>query len=125
MGAAGRDFLNHNPSYIFFRKLDDLPSDKGPIGAMGRSITPLRSVAIDPAFVPLGAPVWVEKDGAIPIRRLMVAQDTGGAIKGEQRADIYFGTGTAAGEAAGRIKDGGRLIQLLPIDRAFALLPEG
>lgn len=125
MGDAGRAFLNHNPSYIFFRKLDDLPSNAGPIGAMGRSITPLRSVAIDPAFVPLGAPVWVEKDGAVPIRRLMVAQDTGGAIKGEQRADIYFGTGDAAGEAAGRIKDGGRLIQLLPIDRALALLPEG
>lgn len=125
MGDAGRDFLNHNPSYIFFRKLDTLAPDKGPIGAMGRSITPLRSVAVDPAFVPLGAPVWVEKDGAVPIRRLMVAQDTGGAIKGEQRADIYFGTGADAGEAAGQIKDGGRLIQLLPIDRAYALLPEG
>jgi len=125
MGGAGREFLNHNPSYIFFRKLDDLSAERGPLGAMGRSITPLRSVAIDPAFVPLGAPVWVEKDGALPIRRLMVAQDTGGAIKGEQRADIYFGTGNEAGEAAGRIKDGGRLIQLLPIDRAFALLPEG
>lgn len=124
-GRMGSDMLNHNPSYVFFRKLDDLPADKGPIGAMGRSITSLRSVAIDPDFTPLGAPVWIEKDGDAPIRSLMVAQDTGGAIKGTQRADIYYGTGDAAGDAAGTVKDGGRLIVLLPIDRAYAMLPEG
>jgi membrane-bound lytic murein transglycosylase A len=124
-GRMGSDMLNVNPSYVFFRKLEDLPADKGPIGAMGRSITPLRSVAIDPDFTPLGAPVWIEKDGANPIHSLMVAQDTGGAIKGAQRADIYFGTGDAAGNAAGTIKDGGRMVVLLPIDRAYALLPEG
>lgn len=124
-GRMGGEMLNHNPSYIFFRKIEDLPAEKGPIGAMGRSITPLRSVAIDPSFTPLGAPVWVEKDGANPIRSLMVAQDTGGAIKGAQRADIFFGTGDAAGDAAGTVKDEGRLIVLLPIDRAFAMLPEG
>jgi membrane-bound lytic murein transglycosylase A len=124
-GRTGMDMLNFNPSYIFFRKLADLPADKGPIGAMGRSITAFRSVAIDPAFTPLGAPVWIEKDGENPIRSLMVAQDTGGAIKGPQRADIFFGTGLDAGEAAGTVKDGGRMIVLLPIDRAFAMLPEG
>lgn len=124
-GQAGSDMLNFNPSYIFFRKLPDLPTDKGPIGAMGRSITTLRSVAIDPAFTPLGAPVWIEKDGADPIRALMVAQDTGGAIKGPQRADIFYGTGPGAGDAAGTVKDGGRMIVLLPIDRAYAMLPEG
>jgi membrane-bound lytic murein transglycosylase A len=124
-GAAGLALLNTNPSYIFFRKLTDLAEDKGPIGAMSRSITPLRSVAVDPAFVPLGAPVWVDKEGAAPLRRLMVAQDTGGAIKGQQRADIFYGSGPEAGDAASAIKDGGRLILLLPIDRAFALLPEG
>ncbi len=118
--AAGAAMLNINPSYVFFRRLDDLPAEVGPIGAMGRSITPLRSVAIDPVHTTLGAPVWIEKDGAFPIRALMIAQDTGGAIKGPQRADIYFGTGAAAGEAAGVIKDGGRMIVLLPIDRAFA-----
>ena len=123
--AAGAALLNHNPSYIFFRKISDLPADKGPIGAMGRSITALRSVAVDPAFTQLGAPVWIEKDGRNPLRRLMVAQDTGGAIKGAQRADIFFGTGPEAGEAAGTVKDGGRMIVLLPIDRAFAMLPEG
>ncbi len=91
--GAGADLLNINPSYVFFRRLDDLPAEKGPIGAMGRSITTFRSVAIDPDFTPLGAPVWIEKDGANPIRALMVAQDTGGAIKGPQRADIFYGTG--------------------------------
>ncbi len=123
--ASGNELLNVNPSYIFFRKIADLPADKGPIGAMGRSITTLRSVAIDPDFTPLGAPVWIEKDGANPIRSLMVAQDTGGAIKGAQRADIFYGTGAQAGDEAGTIKDSGRMIVLLPIDRAYALLPEG
>jgi membrane-bound lytic murein transglycosylase A len=124
-GAAGRALLHENPSYVFFRKIADLPAEKGPIGAMGRSITALRSVAVDPRFTPLGAPVWIEKDGAEPIRRLMVAQDTGGAIKGPQRADIFFGTGLDAGDAAGTVKDPGRLVVLLPIDRAFAMLPGG
>ena len=68
---------------------------------MGRSITPLRSIAIDPAFVPLGAPVWIEKDGADPMHRLMIAQDTGGAIKGAQRADIFFGTGSRRRQGGG------------------------
>lgn len=123
--GPGQDLMNHNPSYVFFRKLSDLPADKGPIGAMGRSITTLRSVAIDPVFTPLGAPVWIEKDGGSPLRRLMVAQDTGGAIKGAQRADIFYGTGAQAGEDAGTVKDGGRMVLLLPIDRAYAMLPEG
>lgn len=123
--GPGRQLLNSNPSFVFFRKLEDLPPESGPIGAMGRSITGLRSVAIDPDFIPLGAPLWIEKEGRSPLRRLMIAQDTGGAIKGAQRADIFYGTGLDAGEAAGRIKDGGRLIQLLPIDRAYAMLPDG
>lgn len=116
--SAGKDLLNTNPSYVFFRVIPDLAPDQGPIGAMARSITPLRSLAVDPAFTPLGVPVWIEKTG---MNRLMVAQDTGGAIKGAQRADIFFGTGRAAGEVAGRVKDGGRMVQLLPIDRAFLL----
>jgi membrane-bound lytic murein transglycosylase A len=121
----GAGILAMNPSYVFFRRLPDLPADRGPIGAMGRSITAMRSAAVDPAFVLLGAPVWVEKDGARPLRRLMVAQDTGGAIKGAQRADLFFGTGAAAGEAAGTVKDPGRLVVLMPIEQAFALLPGG
>jgi membrane-bound lytic murein transglycosylase A len=123
--GAGRELLNTNPSYVFFRKLADLSPESGPIGAMGRSITPMRSVAIDPDFTPLGAPVWIEKDGGQPLRRLMIAQDTGGAIRGAQRADIFYGSGFDAGETAGRVKDRGRMVLLLPIDRAYALLPDG
>ncbi|QBF29605.1 murein transglycosylase A [Thalassococcus sp. S3] len=121
---AGEELLFHNPSYVFFREVSRVPADKGPLGAMNRSVTTLRSIAVDPAFVKLGAPVWVEKDGANPMRRLMIAQDTGSAIKGAQRADIFFGTGDAAGQAAGKLRDPGRMLVLLPIQRAYALLPE-
>ena len=123
--AAGEELLFHNDSYVFFREVSQVPADQGPLGAMNRSITTLRTIAVDPAFHPLGAPVWIEKDGADPLRRLMIAQDTGSAIKGAQRADVFFGTGDAAGEAAGRLRDPGRMITLLPIQRAYALLPEG
>ena len=123
--AAGADLLNQNPSFVFFRRIKDLSADKGPIGAMTRSLTTLRSVAVDPSFTPMGAPVWIEKDGALQMNRLMIAQDTGGAITGKQRADIFFGTGFDAGEAAGQIKDTGRMVIMLPIERAYALLPEG
>jgi len=122
--VLGQELLFHNPSYVFFREVSRVPADQGPLGAMNRSITTMRTVAVDPAFVPLGAPVWIEKDGEAPMRRLMVAQDTGSAIKGAQRADIFFGTGDDAGRAAGRIKDPGRMVVLLPIQRAYAFLPE-
>ncbi|MGH1464055.1 MAG: murein transglycosylase A [Cognatishimia sp.] len=120
----GAELLRHNPSYVFFRRVSQVPADKGPLGAMNRSITTLRSVAVDPAFTPLGAPVWLEKAGKNPLNRLMVAQDTGSAIKGAQRADVFFGTGDEAGRAAGRLRDPGRMVVLLPIQRAYALLPE-
>ena len=120
----GLELLRHNPSYIFFREISDVPAHKGPLGAMNRSVTALRSVAVDPRFVPLGAPVWLEKAGETPMNRLMVAQDTGSAIKGAQRADIFFGTGDEAGRQAGRLRDDGRMYVLLPIQRAYALLPE-
>lgn len=122
---AGRTLLQHNPSYVFFREIRGVPSERGPLGAMNRSITPLRTVAIDPKFVPLGAPVWIEKSGAEPLRRLMIAQDTGSAIKGAQRADIFYGTGDLAGFRAGRVKDPGRIVVLLPIQQAYALAPGG
>ena len=91
---------------------------------MNRSITPMRSVAVDPDIVRLGSPVWIEKDGKGPMRRLMIAQDTGSAIKGAQRADIFVGTGDEAGRRAGRLRDPGRMAVLMPIQRAYALLPE-
>ena len=120
----GRALLHVNPSYVFFRELGELPADKGPLGAMNRSITPMRSIAVDPKFTPLGAPVWIETDGRSDFRRLMVAQDTGSAIKGAQRADLYYGTGAAAGREAGSVKDSGRMVVLLPVQRAWALLPD-
>jgi membrane-bound lytic murein transglycosylase A len=122
--VEGRELLLHNNSYVFFRNVDQVPAHKGPLGAMNRSITTMRSVAVDPKFVKLGSPVWLEKDGKKPLRRLMMAQDTGGAIKGAQRADVFFGTGDKAGRAAGRLRDPGRMMVLMPIQRAFALLPE-
>jgi membrane-bound lytic murein transglycosylase A len=118
---AGLELLRHNPSFVFFREVSHVPADKGPLGAMNRSVTDLRTIAVDPAFTPLGAPVWIEKDGANPMRRLMIAQDTGSAIKGAQRADVFFGTGDEAGRAAGQLKDPGRMIVLMPIQRAYAL----
>jgi len=119
---AGAELLFHNPSYVFFREVSEVPAERGPLGAMNRSVTALRSLAVDPFHVPLGAPVWLDKGGKGPMRRLMVAQDTGAAIKGAQRADIFFGTGDAAGRAAGRLRDPGQIYVLLPIQRAYALL---
>ena len=121
----GAELLLHNPSYVFFREIGRVPATSGPLGAMNRSITAQRSLAVDPAFTPLGAPIWLEKDGAEPFRRLMIAQDTGSRIKGAQRADIFIGTGQEAGRQAGRIHDAGRMVVLLPIQRAYALKPEG
>lgn len=120
----GEELLYHNPSYVFFREVSQVPADKGPLGAMNRSITAMRSIAVDPAYTVLGTPVWIEKAGAEPMHRLMIAQDTGSAIKGAQRADIFIGTGDAAGQIAGRLKDPGRLVVLMPIQRAYALVPD-
>ncbi|WP_342077493.1 murein transglycosylase A [Yoonia sp. SS1-5] len=117
----GRKLLWENESYVFFREVSEVPADLGPLGAMNRSITPGRTIAVDPAFVTLGSPVWIEKEGAVPMNRLMVAQDTGSAIKGAQRADIFFGTGDDAGREAGTIKDAGRMIVLLPTTMAQRL----
>ena len=120
----GRELLYHNPSYVFFREVSKVPADRGPLGAMNRSVTTMRSIAVDPSFVKLGSPVWIEKDGKKPLRRLMMAQDTGSAIKGAQRADVFFGTGDKAGKEAGKLRDPGRMVVLMPIQRAYALLPE-
>ncbi len=120
----GRQLLWKNDSYVFFREVSEVPAELGPLGAMNRSITTGRSIAVDPKFTKLGTPVWIEKEDADPIRRLMIAQDTGSAIKGAQRADIFYGTGDQAGRTAGRVRDGGRMVTLLPIQSALALLPD-
>lgn len=101
--------LETNPSYVWFRVLD-LPAASGPLGAMERPLTAGRSLAVDPQVVPLGAPVWIEVDG---MRRLMIAQDTGSAIRGA-RGDIFFGSGADAGLSAGRLSHPGRAVLLRP-----------
>ena len=108
------DVMSANPSYVFFRIVDG----EGPIGAQGVPLTAGRSIAVDPAFVPLGAPVWLETtdplDPGTPLHRLVVAQDTGGAIKGAVRGDLFFGAGSEASERAGRMTQEGRLFVHLP-----------
>jgi membrane-bound lytic murein transglycosylase A len=107
--------LNSNPSYVFFR---ELPSGLfGPLGALGVPLTAERSVAIDPKYVPLGAPIFLSTtypNSNKPLKRLMMAQDTGGAIKDGVRADFYWGSGEAAGKAAGAMKQSGLIWVLLP-----------
>ena len=109
------ELLHHNPRYVFFR---ELPSgSEGPVGAMGVPITPRRSVAVDPRFVPLGAPVYVATtwpNSQRRLNRLMLAQDTGSAIKGPVRADFFWGFGNEAGALAGRMKQDLQMWVLLP-----------
>ncbi|MGZ5036560.1 MAG: murein transglycosylase A [Usitatibacter sp.] len=110
-----QEFLNANPSYVFFRELPgDLP---GPIGALGVALTAERSIAVDARVVPLGVPVYLATtwpNTQEPLQRLMVAQDTGGAIAGGVRADFFWGFGDAAGSQAGRMRQSGRMWVLLP-----------
>ena len=101
-----------NPSYVFFREIEG----PGPLGAQGVALTPGRSLAIDDAFLAFGVPVWLATalpDGR-PWNRLMIAQDTGGAIVGPVRGDIFFGAGDWAEWVAGRMKGEGRYWILLP-----------
>jgi len=110
-----RSLLAENPSYVFFSELP--ADDRPPPGALGVRLTAERSLAVDPRTIPLGAPVFLSTtrpSSAEPLRRLMTAQDTGGAIKGEVRADFFWGMGDDAGELAGRMKQQGRLWVLWP-----------
>jgi membrane-bound lytic murein transglycosylase A len=104
--------LAANPSTVFFREI----TGEGPVGAMGVAVTPGVSVAADPAFIPLGAPLLVETTlpGNVPLVALMVAQDTGGAIKGANRIDLFRGAGAAARAEAGAQAAPARLLVLLP-----------
>lgn len=109
------ELLNANPSYVFFRELP--ASDGGPIGALGVPLTEGRSIAVDPRYVPLGAPVFLSTTYPLstrPLNRLMLAQDTGGAIKGVVRADFFWGFGPEAGREAGRMRQQGSMWVLLP-----------
>ena len=109
------EMLNVNPRFVFFRELP--PTNDGPVGALGVPLTAERSIAVDPATIPLGVPVFLSTTRPLstePIQRLMFAQDTGSAIKGGVRADFFWGAGDAAGETAGRMKQGGRMWVLMP-----------
>jgi membrane-bound lytic murein transglycosylase A len=111
------ELLASNPSYVFFKELPNGLS--GPLGALGVPLTAGRSIAIDPKYVPLGAPVFLSTtwpNSPQPLNRLMMAQDTGGAIRGAVRADFYWGFGAQAGEMAGKMKQKGRMWVLLPKD---------
>jgi len=112
-----QEVLNANPSVVFFReeRLDD--PTQGPKGALGVPLTAGRSIAVDPQFVPLGAPVFLATtypNSDVPLKRLMLAQDTGGAIRGINRADLFWGFGVQAAEAAGRMKQQGKMWLLWP-----------
>lgn len=104
-----------DPSYVFFR--ENKVADDGPIGAMGVPLTAQRSIAVDPRATPMGFPVFIstrEPGQAKPLRRLTVAQDTGGAIRGVARADYFFGFGNQARNSARRMKERGQMWVLLP-----------
>jgi membrane-bound lytic murein transglycosylase A len=100
--------MDENPSYVFFREL----AGDGPLGSEGVVLTPGRSLAVDTSFVPLGVPVFV--DAGAGLRRLMVAQDTGGAIRGPVRGDVFWGAGAAAESRAGTMRLKGGYYLLLP-----------
>jgi len=110
-----RQFLNTNPSFVFFK---ELPGDlSGPIGTLGVPLTAERSIAVDQRVIPLGVPVYLSTTfpgSKQDLNRLMVAQDTGGAIYGAVRADFYWGFGDDAGAQAGRMKQRGKMWVLLP-----------
>jgi membrane-bound lytic murein transglycosylase A len=112
--AKLQEALNQNPSYVFFR---ELPVMSGPIGALGVPLTTQYSIAVDRRFVPLGAPVYLSTTFPLseqPLNRLVAAQDTGGAIRGVVRADFFWGSGSEAGERAGRMRQQGRMWLLWP-----------
>ena len=115
--ARRQELFNANPSYVFFKE-ERLPDPAvGPKGALGVPLTAGRSAAIDPHFLPLGAPIFLsttEANSEVPMQRLVMAQDTGGAIRGAIRADFFFGFGGMAAENAGRMKQRGQIWVLLP-----------
>src|SRR5579864_875028 len=107
-----KSILDANPSYVFFREV----RGDGPIGAEGAVLTPRRSLAVDTKFLPLGAPLWLDirDENGAPLRRLMIAQDTGGAIRGPVRGDFFWGHGSEAEARAGTMRARGGYYLLLP-----------
>lgn len=115
--GEARGVMRQNPSYVFFRELRGLEPDQGPPGAFGAPLTPGRSVAVDHAHIPLGIPLWIDTRHPAtrqPLRRLVLAQDVGGAVRGPVRGDLFWGWGPEAEEAAGRMNERGLWWLLLP-----------
>lgn len=118
------ELLHQNPSVVFFKEVGSLGPGVGPLGSMGLPLTPQRSVAVDPRYVLPGSLVFLStrvprpgappRDPGQPFQQLMIAQDTGSAILGPHRSDIFFGTGDEAGEVAGRMRSDGQMFLLLP-----------
>lgn len=113
--GPGRALMQENPRYIFFR---EVPAGEGPKGQPGVALTPLASLAVDPAFIPLGLPLWLDTTWPLEtgkaLRSLFVAQDTGAAIKGPVRGDVFFGSDADAARNAGHMAQRGRYFLLLP-----------
>jgi membrane-bound lytic murein transglycosylase A len=107
--AEGRALLEENKSWVFFREM----TTDAPVGALGVPVRPKVTLAADPAFVPLGAPVLLTVD-QVEASGLWVAQDTGGAIKGANRFDSFWGAGDQARLIAGRMSGRGQAVVLLP-----------
>jgi membrane-bound lytic murein transglycosylase A len=122
----GMALLAENPSYIFFSEQDEQVAS--PLGALGVPLTALRSLAVDPSNIPLGAPVFVATTypgTELPLQQLMVAQDAGGAIKGRVRADFFWGVGADAGSVAEKMKQDCRLWVLLPKEDLLSATQDG
>jgi membrane-bound lytic murein transglycosylase A len=116
------EVMNVNESYVFFRALD---GKDGPLGAEGVALVPERSMAVDKRIIPYGTPVWIdadEPDNEGRLQKLMMAQDTGGAINGAVRGDYFWGAGERAADKAGRMKSRGTAVLLLPVG---VVVPDG
>lgn len=119
-GETGRALMQRNESFIFFKMNAALNISEGPLGAASVPLAPLRSIAIDRGRWPYGLPYWVSaslpwlSETRTPFRRLLIGQDTGSAILGAARADIFFGSGEEAGARAGDVRDSGSMFVLLP-----------
>lgn len=116
------DVMAHNASYVFFKEVDIADPGHGPLGSQGVPLTAHRSLAVDATVHAMGVPIWLdtsapgerEGDADRSVRRLMIAQDTGGAIRGPVRGDYFWGFGDEAGEIAGRMRHRGRMFVLIP-----------
>jgi len=129
--GEARELMWENKSFVFFREVTIDDPELGPPGAQKVALTPLHSLAVDRSLWMFGTPVWLdtqapkgESGTLVPFRSLLVAQDTGTAIKGHARGDVFWGAGEEAALTAGHMKSPGRMIVLLPKALAKRLLKQ-